>query len=182
MKLHSTSESSEAYIALGANLGDREGTLLEAITRLHAHPQIHVLRCSDLYETEPVGYIDQPYFLNMVVAVSTDLTPHDLLKVMQGIEQELGRVRHIHWGPRTVDLDLLWMEGKIENTPELILPHPRMEDRAFVLVPMHDIVPCDENSGLYIVIKTALERLTGKEGIQRWRTCNWQPESELSEN
>lgn len=182
MKIHSTSELSEAYIALGANLGDREGTLTEAVNRLHTHQQITVLRCSNLYETEPVGYVNQPYFLNMVVAVNTDLNPHDLLKVMQEIERELGRVRHIHWGPRTVDLDLLWMEGMIENTADLIVPHPRMEERAFVLVPLRDIVPSEESSGLHNVVKTALERLEGKEGIQLWRTYNWQPESALSEN
>ncbi|MEC0094104.1 2-amino-4-hydroxy-6-hydroxymethyldihydropteridine diphosphokinase [Paenibacillus macquariensis] len=182
MKSHSTSELSEAYIALGANLGDREGTLMEAVNRLHTHQQITVLRGSNLYETEPVGYLDQPHFLNMVVAVNTDLNPHALLKVMQEIERELGRVRHTHWGPRTVDLDLLWMEGLVEDTPDLILPHPRMEERAFVLVPLHDILPSEETSGLHSVVKAALERLDGKEGIQLWRTYNWQPESVLSEN
>ncbi|HEY2492374.1 MAG TPA: 2-amino-4-hydroxy-6-hydroxymethyldihydropteridine diphosphokinase [Paenibacillus sp.] len=182
MKLHSTSELSEAYIALGANLGDREKTLMDAIDRLHAHPQITVLRCSSLYETEPVGYADQPFFLNMALAIKTDLSPHALLSVMQTIEQVLGRVRHILNGPRTLDLDLLWMEGREENTPDLILPHPRMEERAFVLVPLNDIVSQGETSGLHRVVKTAIERLDGKEGIRLWTTCNWQTASEHSES
>jgi 2-amino-4-hydroxy-6-hydroxymethyldihydropteridine diphosphokinase len=182
MKSHSTSEPSEAYIALGANLGDREGTLIEAVERLHSHHQINVLRCSHLYETEPIGYVDQPYFLNMAVTVKTDLDPHALLEVMQEIERELGRVRHIHWGPRTVDLDLLWMEGIVEDTPELILPHPRMKERAFVLVPLNDIVPPKEATGLHIAMKTALDKLDGKEEIQLWRMYNWHPGSEPLEN
>lgn len=173
MIAHSTSESSEAYIALGANLGDREGTLMEAVERLHNHYQINVLRSSHLYETEPVGYVDQPYFLNMAVAIETELDPHALLTVMQDIEKELGRVRHIHWGPRTVDLDLLWMQGCVEATPDLILPHPRMEERAFVLVPLNDIVPPEETTGLHKIVKTALEKLDGKEGIQLWKKYNW---------
>ncbi len=182
MKSHFPSETSEAYIALGANLGDREGTLMEAVERLHLHHQINVLRCSHLYETEPVGYVDQPYFLNMAVAVETDLDPHGLLIVMQNIERELGRVRHIHWGPRTVDLDLLWMNGLVEDTPDLILPHPRMEERAFVLSPLNDIAFPKEATGLHTVIKAALERLDGKEGIQLWKNHNWRPESAPSEN
>ncbi|AOZ92787.1 2-amino-4-hydroxy-6-hydroxymethyldihydropteridine diphosphokinase [Paenibacillus crassostreae] len=182
MKPHFTSEPSEAYIALGANLGDREGTLMEAVERLHDHHQINVLRSSHLYETEPVGYVDQPYFLNMAVAIETELDPHALLTVMQGIEKELGRVRHIHWGPRTVDLDLLWMQGWVEATPDLILPHPRMEERAFVLVPLNDIVPSEETTGLQKIVKTALEKLDGKEGIQLWRTYNWETGSAPSGN
>jgi len=176
------SECSEAYIALGANLGDRQGTLLEALNRLDAHDRIAVQRCSHMYETEPVGYVDQPLFLNMVAAVRTTLSPHELLQQMLRIEQELGRVRDIRWGPRTVDLDLIWMEGQVLDTPELVLPHPRMQERAFVLVPMKDIVPPDECSGLHSVIQAALEELEGKEGIQLWTTCNWRSVSGRFEN
>ena len=143
------SEFSEAYIALGANLGDRQDTLLEALNRLDAHDQIVVQRCSHMYETEPVGYVDQPLFLNMAAAVRTTLSPQELLQQMLRIEQELGRVRDIRWGPRTVDLDLIWMEGQVLDTPELVLPHPRMQERAFVLVPLKDIVPPNESSGLH---------------------------------
>lgn len=97
MNAQSTSESSEAYIALGANLGDREETLMDAVQRLDRHPDVAVLECSDLYETEPVGYVDQPLFLNMAVRVRTTLDAYGLLHVMQQIEKDLGRVRHIRW-------------------------------------------------------------------------------------
>ncbi|MUG68802.1 MULTISPECIES: 2-amino-4-hydroxy-6-hydroxymethyldihydropteridine diphosphokinase [Paenibacillus] len=182
MMLHTPSDRSEAYIALGANLGDREGNLMQAIERLDQVPGITVERCSHLYETEPVGYVDQPMFLNMAVAVFTSLSPHRLLAEMQHIEKELGRVRHIHWGPRTVDLDLIWMDGQRLDTPELVLPHPRMQERAFVLRPLADIVSEEEPSGLYKVVQTALETLEGKEGIQLWKTSNWRSVSALSEN
>ncbi|MGM1050464.1 MAG: 2-amino-4-hydroxy-6-hydroxymethyldihydropteridine diphosphokinase [Bacillota bacterium] len=182
MNSHTTSETSEAYIALGANLGDREATLMEALELLDSQPGITVLRCSNLYETEPVGYVDQPMFLNMTATVATSLEPHSFLAVMQQIEQRLGRVRHIHNGPRTVDLDLLWMDGKRLDTPDLILPHPRMHERAFVLMPLADITPKDEPSGLFTTVKTAIENLDGKEGIQLWKTCSWRSVSALSEN
>ncbi|ANY73572.1 2-amino-4-hydroxy-6-hydroxymethyldihydropteridine diphosphokinase [Paenibacillus ihbetae] len=182
MNSHATSECSEAYIALGANLGDREGNLMEALERLDDTLGIQVLRVSNLYETEPVGYVDQPMFLNMAAVVSTSLSPHALLAEMQRIEKELGRVRHIHWGPRTVDLDLLWMEGRRLDTPELVLPHPRMQERSFVLRPLSDIVFEDEPSGLYRAVQTALAKLEGKEGIQLWKTSSWRSVSALSEN
>lgn len=182
MNSHATSECSEAYIALGANLGDREGNLMEALERLDDTSGIQVLRVSSLYETEPVGYVDQPMFLNMAAVVSTSLSPHALLAEMQRIEKELGRVRHIHWGPRTVDLDLLWMEGRRLDTPELVLPHPRMQERSFVLRPLSDIVFEDEPSGLYRAVQTALAKLEGKEGIQLWKTSSWRSVSALSEN
>ncbi|WP_339258184.1 2-amino-4-hydroxy-6-hydroxymethyldihydropteridine diphosphokinase [Paenibacillus sp. FSL R5-0713] len=177
MIAHSTSESSEAYIALGANLGDREETLLEALSLLDEHPHIFVLRCSSLYETEPVGYVDQPAFLNMAVAVQVMLTPEQLLTELLDIENRLGRVRDIRWGPRTVDLDLLWMQGETRDTELLQLPHPRMGERAFVLVPLSDIVPEDEVSGLYTFVHASLSVLDGKDGIQLWKTCNWPIES-----
>lgn len=177
MIAHSTSEPSEAYIALGANLGDREETLLEALSLLDEHPHIFVLRCSSLYETEPVGYVDQPAFLNMAVAVQVMLTPEQLLTELLDIENRLGRVRDIRWGPRTVDLDLLWMQGETRDTELLQLPHPRMGERAFVLVPLSDIVPEDEVSGLYTFVHASLSVLDGKDGIQLWKTCNWPIES-----
>lgn len=182
MNADTTSERSEAYIALGANLGDREHTLLEAIRRLDAHPDIQVLRCSDLYETEPVGYVDQPSFINMAIAVKTTLRPQELLRYMLHVEQELGRVRSIHWGPRTVDLDLLFIEGVTLQTAELELPHPRMEERAFVLIPLADILPEHDLSGLTDIVQSAMKRLDGKDGIQRWNICSWRSVSAPSEN
>ncbi|CAH1225618.1 hypothetical protein PAECIP111892_05636 [Paenibacillus auburnensis] len=181
MNIHSTSEASEAYIALGANLGDREGTLKEALNRLNQHEGIEVVRCSRIYETEPVGYLDQSQFLNMAAALRTTLAPEDLLHVMLAIETQLGRVRDIRYGPRTVDLDLLWVEGRSLDTPELTLPHPRMMERAFVLIPLSDIVPQNDASfGLYGMIAAALQDLDGKEGMRLWTSNEWDGGSEHS--
>ncbi|AIQ10661.1 2-amino-4-hydroxy-6-hydroxymethyldihydropteridine diphosphokinase [Paenibacillus durus] len=182
MSNHSTSEQSEAYIALGANLGDREKSLYDALTLLNAHADIEVLRCSGVYETEPVGYADQPNFLNMTAAVRTSLMPEALLSVMLEIEDRLGRVRTIRNGPRTVDLDLLWMDGKVLHTPHLILPHPRMQERAFVLFPLRDIVPKDETSGLLELMTKALGKLDGREGIKLWTTSVWEDGSGRTES
>ncbi|WP_334075516.1 MULTISPECIES: 2-amino-4-hydroxy-6-hydroxymethyldihydropteridine diphosphokinase [Paenibacillus] len=164
------SESSEAYIALGANLGDREAQMMRAAALLSEHPQIALLRCSNLYETDPVGYLDQPNFINMVLAVKTTLTPEALLAVMQEVELALGRERSIRFGPRTVDLDLLWMEGRTMETAFLTLPHPRMFERAFVLVPLSDIVSEGEASGLYERVRAALDLVDGKDGVRFWKT------------
>lgn len=182
MTMTSPSELSEAYIALGANLGDREATLMQAISELQKHPEIEVLRCSNLYETDPVGYLDQPCFVNMAVAVRTSLDPEALLTFMLDIELRLGRERTIRFGPRTVDLDLLWAGGRVLDTPLLTLPHPRMMERAFVLIPLADIVPEGEPSGLFEQIHHALDNLDGKEGVRFWKTCNWHSASALSEN
>ncbi|MFC5468536.1 2-amino-4-hydroxy-6-hydroxymethyldihydropteridine diphosphokinase [Cohnella suwonensis] len=131
----------EAYVALGANLGDREQSLAEAVRRLQVEPGVELLRVSAAYETAPVGYTDQPSFLNMAVALNTELEPVELLRRLLAIEQEMGRVRDVRWGPRNIDLDLLVHGETSMDTPELTLPHPRMGQRAFVLVPLRDAWP-----------------------------------------
>jgi len=134
----------EAYVALGANIGDRESSLTEAIRRLRADTELEVRRLSAIYETAPIGYTDQPSFLNMAVCVRTELDPVSLLRRLLAIEQEMGRVRDVRWGPRNIDLDLL-VHGEVSlDTSELTLPHPRMGQRAFVLVPLRDIWPEDQ--------------------------------------
>ncbi|WII37702.1 2-amino-4-hydroxy-6-hydroxymethyldihydropteridine diphosphokinase [Paenibacillus thiaminolyticus] len=170
-----------AYIALGANLGDRERSLREAIARLDAHPAVRVAACSDIYETEPVGYTDQPQFLNMAARVASTLAPQNLLRVMLDIELEMGRVRDIRWGPRVIDLDLLYMEGFEMDSPELTLPHPRMGERLFVLIPLADVVSSD-NSQLHAFVHRALGTLDGKEDIRKWTHSNWPDESAPSAN
>lgn len=182
MTNHSTSDGSEAYIALGSNLGDSESTLMQATALLDGHQDIQVLRCSNLYETDPVGYVDQPNFVNMAIAVRTALAPDDLLRFMLETELKLGRERKIRWGPRTVDLDLLWMEGQVIDSPLLTLPHPRMLERSFVLVPLADIVPEGEASGLYEQVHRALDLVDGKDGVRLWKTSHWPSVSGHSEN
>lgn len=129
-----------AYIALGANLGDRLGTLRSALSAIAEIGQVQAV--SDVWETMPVGRLDQPLFLNAVVAIDTPLTPKALLDALLAIEQRLGRVRDpaLRWGPRTVDLDLL-LHGSTITADGVDVPHPRMLERAFVMLPLGQIAP-----------------------------------------
>jgi 2-amino-4-hydroxy-6-hydroxymethyldihydropteridine diphosphokinase len=125
------------FIALGSNLGNRRANLKKAVELL----KCEIIKSSSLYETEPVGFLDQPWFLNSVVLVDTKLSAVDLLRRCQEIEAKLGRRRDIPKGPRTVDLDLLFYDQMILNTPDLILPHPEIANRRFVLAPLNEIAP-----------------------------------------
>jgi 2-amino-4-hydroxy-6-hydroxymethyldihydropteridine diphosphokinase len=127
------------YIGLGSNLGDRVATLRTAVQRLETLGGVNAV--SSLYETEPVGYVAQSRFLNAAVAFETALTPADLLRALLDIERDLGRTRSFADAPRTLDLDLLLVDNMILDTPDLILPHPRLHERAFVLVPLAEIAP-----------------------------------------
>jgi 2-amino-4-hydroxy-6-hydroxymethyldihydropteridine diphosphokinase len=124
-----------AYLSLGSNLGDRDANLQSALDRLNP------LRVSPIYETEPVDYTAQPMFLNLVAEIQTELTPQELLEFTQTIERDLGRVRGIPKGPRTLDIDILVYDDAIIRQPDLEIPHPRMQERRFVLEPMADLVP-----------------------------------------
>jgi len=172
-------ECSEAYIALGSNLGDREALLLEALRLLHAHPAVAVARVSAIYETDPVGMTDQPAFLNMAAALRTTLEPLPLLRELLAVENRLGRVRDVRWGPRTIDLDLLLYGGRTLDSEELTLPHPRMMERAFVLVPLRDVLQ-PRSEQVEALARAALAE--GKEGITLWNTINWHSASALFEN
>ncbi len=130
-----------AYLALGSNLGDRRAHLAAALAALTRHPQTRVTAVSPVYETKAVGVTDQPDFLNCVVRLETDLSPHALLDLCLATEQQLGRVRHERWGPRTVDLDILLHGDTTLDDDRLTLPHPRMQERTFVLAPLADLAP-----------------------------------------
>lgn len=129
------------FLGLGANIGDRRQAIAAAVKLLGERPGITVRRVSSLYETSPVGYTDQPDFLNAVIAVDTDLEPLELLDVCLDIERRLGRVREKKWGPRTIDIDLLLYEGRQVNCSRLTIPHPFVHKRPFVLVPLAEIAP-----------------------------------------
>ncbi|MGM9562434.1 MAG: 2-amino-4-hydroxy-6-hydroxymethyldihydropteridine diphosphokinase [Phascolarctobacterium sp.] len=129
-----------AYIALGSNLGDKEENLRRALELLEEHG-VEVVKVSTFICTEPYGVTDQPQFLNAVCQVRTSLEPLALLHTLLGIEQEMGRVRLRHWGERNIDLDLLLYEDVVMDTPELKLPHPDMQNRDFVLLPLAEIAP-----------------------------------------
>jgi 2-amino-4-hydroxy-6-hydroxymethyldihydropteridine diphosphokinase len=130
-----------AYVGLGGNLGDREATLRRAVDLLAAEPCIDVVAVSSLRETEPVGYVDQPRFLNGAVAVETELRPRDLLARLLEIERRLGRTRDDgpRFGPRTIDLDLLLYGDEELDEPDLVVPHPRLAERRFALEPLHEL-------------------------------------------
>lgn len=128
-----------AYLGLGSNIGDRAAHLQEAILRLGGRSGITVTAVSPVYETAPVGPISQPRFFNAACEIRTIRDPLDILAVCLDIETELGRERKIAWGPRIIDIDLLLYGSRVINDDRLIVPHPRMIDRGFVLVPLADI-------------------------------------------
>ncbi|WP_108471601.1 2-amino-4-hydroxy-6-hydroxymethyldihydropteridine diphosphokinase [Rhodanobacter thiooxydans] len=136
-----------AYVALGSNLGDPRQQLLDAMEALANLPDTRLLQRSRLYRTLPWGVLEQPPFINAAVELDTVLSPHALLNALLAIEQHAGRVRGERNGPRTLDLDLLHVDGVQLDDPQLTLPHPRMAERAFVLLPLHDIAPTLRLSG-----------------------------------
>ena len=129
---------STAYVALGSNLGDREENLRNALKHLEAN-DVRVVKVSTFIETEPYGVTDQPGFVNAVCQVETKLEPLELLRLLLKIEQEMGRVRLRRWGERNIDLDLLLYEDACVVSEELTLPHPDMQNRDFVLLPLAEI-------------------------------------------
>jgi 2-amino-4-hydroxy-6-hydroxymethyldihydropteridine diphosphokinase len=131
-----------AYVGLGANLGRREITIQRAVNLLAAEQGIELVEQSALRETDPVGVVDQPTFLNGVVALDTTLSPRELLETLLRVERELGRTRDgERWGPRTIDLDLLVHGAEVVDEPGLRVPHPRLHERRFVLEPLAELAP-----------------------------------------
>lgn len=130
-----------AYIALGTNIEPRSTYIQKALGELVIHKDIQLIKESSIYETAPVGYLDQAHFLNLVIEVKTSLSAFELLKTCQAIETKLGRERNVRFGPRTIDLDILLYNDENINTKTLTIPHPRMHERAFVLVPLDEIAP-----------------------------------------
>jgi len=137
-----------AYVAFGGNLGDVEQNLRRALEAVAALPGTKMKRVSSLYRTAPVGVEDQPDFVNGALEVETELGPEELLQRLLGIETSLGRTRGVRWGPRTVDLDLILYGDRVLRSPALELPHPRMHERGFVLVPLAEIAPDALHPGL----------------------------------
>ena len=130
-----------AYVGLGANLGDREGTIRRAVKLLGAADGVEVLSVSTLRETEPWGPVEQPPYLNGAVELETALGPRALLELLLDVERRLGRVRTERWGPRTIDLDLLLHGDGVVEAPGLTLPHPRLHERRFALEPLAELAP-----------------------------------------
>lgn len=157
------------FIALGSNIGARERNLIGALELMQ--PEVHPLECSPIYETPPWGYEDQPEFLNQVIKAQTDFSPADLLEFLKEIESRIGRVETFRFGPRLIDLDLLFYDEEIIESPPLIIPHPRMENRAFVLKPLADLAPEFIHPVLKLPINELLEN-ADQEGIKIYSPGN----------
>ena len=128
------------HIGIGSNLGNRQDNCLEAVRQLERH-RVAVVKRSSMIETEPWGVTDQPQFINMAIEAETALFPEELFLLMKKIEKNMGREKTVHWGPRVIDLDILFYDDLVFNTEELTIPHPHLHDRDFVLTPLMEIAP-----------------------------------------
>lgn len=171
-----------AYIALGTNMGDRYKNLVDAIHYLKEEQGVFLVKSSSIYDTIPVGYTEQEDFLNMVILVRTTLTPFELLEVCLRIEKDLGRKREIKWGPRIIDLDILLYNQENIEADNLIVPHPRMQERAFVLAPLLEIDSTIMLSNQEKSLKDYFNMNAEKEGVRIWKRKNGEDVFALFEN
>jgi 2-amino-4-hydroxy-6-hydroxymethyldihydropteridine diphosphokinase len=162
-----------AHIALGTNLGDRAYNLRTALELLAQTADISITAVSAIYETAPVGGPEQAPYLNACAALSTELPPTSLLLMMLDIEEKMGRVRKVRWGPRIIDLDLLLYGEIMMNTPLLELPHPRMSERDFVLIPLADIAPDLNIPGLNRTVAMILASRPDNEDVKLFLPTGW---------
>lgn len=155
------------YLSLGSNMGDRERNIREAVALINDHERIDVRKVSSIYLTAPLGYTEQADFLNIALQAETTLFPQDLLEVCMSVEEQLQRVRTIHWGPRTIDIDILLFDDIYINNPVLSIPHPMMMQRLFVLFPLAEI-----NANLRWQGKSVKEYM---DQIQDQQVCVYKP-------
>ncbi len=160
----------QVFIGLGANLGQREDSLQRAVAALAQTPGVRVCRQSDLYETEPVGYAEQPWFVNAVVEIETDLSPRELLGVCKQIERALGRREGPRYGPREIDLDILLYDELIVDDPDLQIPHAQLHRRRFVLVPLAEIAPTAVHPVLHQTVSQLLQSLDAQQEVRPLRS------------
>jgi len=153
-----------AYLCLGSNLGDKKRNLDQALKEIKNLKMVKVLKTSSIYETEPVGFKDQIWFLNAVIKIKTKLPPLSLLYLLQGIERKLGRVRGKRWGPRKVDLDILLYDNVLLKDEKLTLPHPQIHKRRFVLIPLIELGSRWKHPALHLTPKMLLQKIkTGQQ-------------------
>lgn len=148
-----------AVIALGSNMGDSESHLNTALTALRSHPNVRVQSVSSFYQTAPEGYLDQKDFINAACLIETLFSPTALLTYLQALEQQAGRKRDVQWGPRTLDLDLIYYDTLISHSPALTLPHPRAHERTFVLEPLAEIAPNYVDPRFQLPVSVLCQRL-----------------------
>jgi len=155
------------YLGLGSNMGDREANLATAIQALSQ--KVTVTLISSIYETEPLGYLNQPWFLNVVCRVTNDLDPFELLALAKEIEKKIGRVPSFPNAPRPIDIDILFYDDQLINTEALAVPHPRIVERAFVLVPLAEIAPDLIHPVTQQSITDLLVTLEDSQQIRKWK-------------
>ena len=156
-----------AYLSIGSNLGDRINYINKAIEKLKQN-NIKIIKSSNIIETEPYGYKEQGKFLNMAVEIDSDLEPFELMKLISRIESELGRIRTVRWGPRVIDIDIIFYDSLIINEPDLKIPHPDMQNRFFVLKPLQEIAPDFVHPVLKKTITELLENLNSEGKSEVW--------------
>ncbi len=161
-----------AYLSIGSNIGNRLETFQRALQLLDKNNEIRLEELSSIYETDPVGYTNQACFLNAVIKISTSLNPEELLQVCLFIESQLGRKREIHWGPRTLDLDILLYNQENIETESLIVPHPRMQERAFVIIPLMELDSGIKLPNVNAALDDILNQIPDKEGVRLWKQKN----------
>ncbi|MBS4198039.1 2-amino-4-hydroxy-6-hydroxymethyldihydropteridine diphosphokinase [Lederbergia citri] len=171
-----------AYLSLGSNIGNREEFLKLALQKLREDDNVNVEACSSIYETDPVGYTNQENFLNIAVKITTSYSALQLLELCLKIELELGRIREFRWGPRVIDLDILLYNKENIEMETLQVPHPRMTERAFVLIPLLEINRSLVLPTLNTPLVEVLDEIPDKEGVRLWKQINGEDASALFES
>ena len=160
-----------AFIGIGTNVGDRKKHIEQAMRLLENPPNVKIIKSSALYVTEPIGYVGQDWFLNCVVEITTTIPPHELLYHCQAIEEQMGRTRTMMWGPRTIDLDILLYNDECIADDALVIPHPNMHKRRFVLVPLVEIAPDIIHPTLNKTVTDLLQNLKDTHKVDVYREC-----------